>query len=191
MLHLPDTAMKTVELANEHEHVVGIDIAGDENTVPKTGYDKRFVEAFSKAKDYNLCRTVHAGENGPPWHVEFAVRDLDAQRIGHGYATVKDENVIELCQQNNIHLETCPLSSRATGSVSKDWKKHPLKKIVELGLSFSVNSDDTIMTGEDVRGDYRVCLDKIGLTEQDLIKSVSNIQSNKTEYLILKLNNIT
>ncbi|CAD5120230.1 DgyrCDS8802 [Dimorphilus gyrociliatus] len=173
MLHLPDTAMKTVEIAKSYENVVGIDIAGDENTVPKTGYDARFRKAFEEAKNLNISRTVHAGENGPPWHVEFAIRDLDAQRIGHGYATVKDENVIKLCQQKHIHLETCPLSSRATGSVSGDWKNHPLKKIVKLGISFSVNSDDTIMTGKDVRGDFRVCLDKIGLTRQDLISSVS------------------
>ena len=54
-----------------------------------------------------------------------AVRCLYAERIGHGYHVVDDEEVYAESKRRNIHFEVCPISSYRTASVSIDPTDHP------------------------------------------------------------------
>ncbi len=41
-------------------------------------------------------RTAHAGEFGPAENIREAIEQMKVERIGHGYATVKDEEIYKV-----------------------------------------------------------------------------------------------
>jgi adenosine deaminase len=61
--------------------IVALDIAGAENGFKNSTHSV----AFDLAHSYFLKKTVHAGEGFGPESIFQAVRDLHADRIGHGF----------------------------------------------------------------------------------------------------------
>jgi adenosine deaminase len=61
--------------------IVALDIAGAENGFENSTHSV----AFDLAHGYFLKKTVHAGEGFGPESIFQAVRDLHADRIGHGF----------------------------------------------------------------------------------------------------------
>ena len=81
--------------------VVGVDIAGNE----LLRLDPQHIEGFRKAKELGFHITVHAGESGPAANVKTAIEQLGAERIGHGYHVVDDEEIYRLAKERGIHFE--------------------------------------------------------------------------------------
>ena len=53
-------------------------------------------------------RTVHAGEDGPSENVKIAIEQMYAERIGHGYRVMQDQELYDKClKEYNIHFEAC------------------------------------------------------------------------------------
>ena len=99
--------------------VVGMDIAGDEEgldpSMPNM-FDPVTIRVFNEARELGIHRTVHAGEVGPAKCVEQALDILHAERIGHGYRVLEDDNLYARCLRDKVHFETCPTSSILTGA---------------------------------------------------------------------------
>eukprot|EP01083_Nonionella_stella_P242076 844736_1 len=103
--------------------VVGIDIAGNEANRIKNNLI--FDKTFQNAKKMGFHCTVHAGEAAGAQSVKYAIENMCAERIGHGYNTIYDKNVFAMVKQRNIygknmiHFECCPTSSVCTNAVKK------------------------------------------------------------------------
>jgi adenosine deaminase len=83
---------------------------------------------------------IHAGE----WAGAESVREaleLGADRIGHGVTAFDDPAVIEQLVDRGIHLELCLTSNLKTGAI-RSLEAHPLRRAHELGISYSINTDD-------------------------------------------------
>lgn len=95
--------MDVVNLAAKYrgDYVVGVDIAGDE-LLP---LDPRHVEGFQKAKELGLHVTVHAAESGPASNVREAVERMGAERIGHGYHVLDEQEVYQFAKDKRLHFE--------------------------------------------------------------------------------------
>ena len=50
-----------------------------------------------------------------------------ANRIGHGYHSIDNEDTYQRVIKEQVHLEVCPVSSIITKSLDPDIQKHPLK----------------------------------------------------------------
>lgn len=184
MRHRPDWSMDILNLCQEfrEEGVVGIDLAGDENIVEwDVPTQWEHLKVFEEAKRLNIHRTVHAGENGPAESVREAITKLHAERIGHGYHVLDDEKLYHECRDKGIHFEVCPISSYITGSVDPDWEKHPAMRFARDKTNFSVNTDDTTLTGKPLSGDYDVCLQKIGLSREQIMQA--NLNAARSTFL--------
>lgn len=124
-------SMQLAKLAHKYRAagVVGIDLAGDESVVNASHPDdSRHVEAFEFAFNNGIHRTVHSGEAGPASNVKEAIEVLRAERIGHGYRVLDDDDVYRLAKQKKVHFEECPTSSVKTGAVdvkSRGWRWAP------------------------------------------------------------------
>ena len=70
-------------------------------------------------------------------------------------------------------LTVCPLSNTAL-QVVKDLKDHPLKKMMDLGLKVTINSDDPAYFGGQVNKNYEDVQSAINLTKEDLYKLAKN-----------------
>ena len=123
----PVYAAEILRLATECKElgVVGVDLAGSHATAAET-CDEEYRKMFEGAKARGIHRTVHAGESGEAEFVLKAVKELGAERIGHGYHVVDSKEVFDELRRLDIHLEACPTSSIITGSVP-GWEDHPIK----------------------------------------------------------------
>ncbi|XP_037526636.1 adenosine deaminase [Rhipicephalus sanguineus] len=181
----PEWAPEVVELCREYggRGVVGIDVCGvvrpgDEQSVrvgPNASEygeevtDPRIIETFQRAVSYGVHRTVHAAEAGPPATVLRAVRELHAERIGHGYRAVADGgDAYRQALAAGIHFECCPTSSYLTGGVDRN-AEHPILRLKRDGASFSLNTDNPTVTHTTLDDEYRLAL-KLGLTPDDILR---------------------
>lgn len=173
--HMPDWSLEVVSLCQEFadDGVVGIDLAGDESLgeIPAM---KGHVIAFKEARRLNIHRTVHAGEAAPAASVKEALDILHAERIGHGYHVLEDNALYKRIIDEGIHLEVCPTSSILTGAVKPCFKTHPLRRFVEDGVNFSINSDDPLICQTRLDIEQGVAFNQIGLSPAELTRATFN-----------------
>ncbi|CAN9515614.1 unnamed protein product [Ophioblennius macclurei] len=135
MRHMPSWSMEVVELCKKYQHegVVAIDLAGDESLNCEANPEHR--TAYQEAERCGIHRTVHAGEVGPASVVKEAVDVLKAERIGHGYGTLQDQDLYTKLLDKNMHFEMCPISSKLTGACQPDFTTHPNHHVSILHLA--------------------------------------------------------
>jgi len=154
-----ETCHRELDALLEHrDHLVAIDLAGDEQ---KFSADL-FQEHFKRARDAGLEITVHAGEAGGPESVWSAIRELGATRIGHGIRSIEDPALIEYLRNHRIGLEVSITSNVHTAAVD-DYANHPVKALLESGLLLNLNTDDPTISGIDLRHEFEVAAPKAGL----------------------------
>ncbi len=117
--------------------ISGISIAGLEQDCPVS----RFRRMFEALKEHGLGIEIHAGELGGPEEVCEALDVGLADRIGHGIAAFRDEELVARLCDENVHIEFCPTSNLKMGAVDS-LACHPIGRARDLGMNFSINSDD-------------------------------------------------
>ncbi len=130
-------ALELEALLTRVDDLLALDLAGDEAGQPAA----RFVEHFRRAREAGLRITVHAGEADGPRSVRDAIELLGAERIGHGIRAVQDPALMDRLAGSRIGLEVCPTSNLHTSTVAS-YEAHPLRRLVEAGLSVTINTDD-------------------------------------------------
>jgi adenosine deaminase len=78
----------------------------------------------------------------------------------------QESELIALVQERGIHIEMCPTSNLQTGAIER-IEDHPIGRARELGLDFSVNTDDPGAFGCSMTSEYRLLVDHFGFTEAD------------------------
>jgi adenosine deaminase len=156
-------------LLAHREHLVAIDLAGDEERFPAA----LFAEHFRRARDAGLQVTVHAGEVAGPESVWAAIRELGATRIGHGIHSLEDPALVEYLVQKGIGLEIAITSNVQIGVVG-DYAGHPVKRILEAGIIANLNTDDPAISGIDLRHEYEVAAPRAGLTPEQTRQAQAN-----------------
>lgn len=132
------TLLQAYEDIGRPKDVVGLDLAGDE----ETPYSAELPAMIREAKDrYGFGITIHAGETGRVENVRAAVKLFHADRIGHGTAAGKDPDLMDLLAAEEICVEVCPISNRLTGAVPRD-EAHPLQEFRRRGVPFVICSDN-------------------------------------------------
>jgi adenosine deaminase len=117
--------------------VCGVALAGAEDRFPV----RPLRSCFERFHDSGMGIEIHAGELGGPDSVRDALEFGVPDRLGHGIALFQDPELIDLVRERRIHLELCPSSNLRLGVVPR-IEDHPLGRAAELGLSFSINTDD-------------------------------------------------
>ena len=158
---------KAAEL--RHRNVVGIGIGGDENRGPAVW----FRDLYARAADQGLRLTCHAGESAGPESIWSAIRDLKADRIGHGLTAVEDPALMDYLAEHQIPIEVC-LSSNVRTGCCKSLADHPLPKYIERGLMVTLNTDDPEMFETTLNGEYELARQRIELTDAELLELAKN-----------------
>lgn len=141
--------------------LVSFGLGGPEIGVPRP----QFKPYFDRARAAGLRSVPHAGETTGPETVWDALRELGAERIGHGTSAVRDPRLLEYLAEHRIPLEVAPTSNVATRAVPS-LAEHPLKQLVDAGVPVTINSDDPPMFGTDLNTEYAVAAQLLGLDER-------------------------
>lgn len=123
---------------------------------------ENFARVFAAAGDMGLKRVAHAGEEGPPDYVWQALDLLNIDRLDHGNRSLEDPALVRRLADSGMALTVCPLSNLKL-CVVDDMANHPLDRMLELGLSATVNSDDPAYFGGYVADNYRAVAAARGL----------------------------
>lgn len=152
--------------------IVGLDLAGDEIRFPMTPFKDLFVEA----KKLGMGITIHAGEWAGADTVDEAVKELGADRLGHGVRAVENSRTIRLLKERSVALEVCLTSNIQTGVVMS-IDHHPLVDLLDLGLLATLNADDPSISDSTLTDEFQLAVDKLNLGYAELRRMTLNAAS--------------
>jgi adenosine deaminase len=164
------SAEAATELVDElaalrHPRVVALSIDGNEAAAGRTG--PRFAEAFTRAGERGLKRTVHAGESSGPEGVRDAIELLGADRIDHGVRAIEDPALVAMLAERGTPLGVCPTSNLKLG-VYAGIGEHPIERLRAAGVRVSVNTDDPVLLGTSLVAEYALCRAAFGWSDHVL-----------------------
>ncbi len=161
----PGLAEQTTEFALRYrpEGTVALGLAGPEINSPRASYRPY----FEQARAAGLHCVAHAGETVGADEVWSAIRDLGAERIGHGIGAAIDPALLDHLRDNDIPLEICPTSNLCTRAVT-DIKAHPLPVLLRHGVPVTLSTDDPGMFGTSLNREYELVADTFGLATTEL-----------------------
>jgi adenosine deaminase len=163
--HLPEKdAERMLDLADAHRGAIaGIGLDSSELGHPP----RKFKRAFARAREAGFKLVAHAGEEGPPEYVWQAIDELGVDRIDHGNRALEDEALVKRIVRDRLALTVCPLSNLKLCVVG-DLKRHPLKRMLDLGIRATVNSDDPAYFGGYVGDNFAAAAKALGLAAGEL-----------------------
>ncbi|MDG4758800.1 adenosine deaminase [Micromonospora sp. WMMD710] len=158
-------AEETLRIALEErpDGLISFGLGGPEIGVPRP----QFRPYFDQARAAGLRSVPHAGETTGPQTVWDALRELGAERIGHGISAAQDPELLAYLAERQIGMEICPTSNVRTRAVAS-LDEHPLPRLVEAGLLVTINSDDPPMFGTTLNDEYAVAARLLGAGPQGL-----------------------
>ncbi len=156
-------------LLTQKEHLVALDLAGDEANYP----GNLFVEHFKKGRDAGWQITIHAGESAGAESIWQAISDLGATRIGHAVTAIHDPALREYMGEHKIGIEANLTSNLQTMTVPT-LSRHPMRAFLEQGLLATLNTDDPGISAIDLAYEYKVAAPAAGLTADQIRQAQRN-----------------
>ncbi|MZR31336.1 adenosine deaminase [Sneathiella litorea] len=165
-----ESAFETLEQALPYrEKIIAVGLDSSEMGFPPA----KFARVFEKAKAEGFLAVAHAGEEGPPEYVYEALDLLKIDRLDHGNRALENDALVKRLAESQIALTVCPLSNYKLAGV-KDMRLHPIKRMLDLGLKATVNSDDPSYFGGYVNENYEVITESLDLTRAEILTLARN-----------------
>ena len=149
--------------------VIGIGIGGSEQSHPP----EPFAAVYARARQLGFHTSAHAGEAAGAGSIRGAVEVLGAERIGHATRLEEDPALLARLVELQVPLKMCPISNVRTGVVTA-IEAHPIRRYFEAGLLVTVNSDDPMMFGNSLAGEYRLLAERLGFTRAQVRALILN-----------------
>ncbi|MEE8456514.1 MAG: adenosine deaminase [Acidimicrobiia bacterium] len=169
--HLPpEEAIATWHAAQPFtDQLLGVGLDSSEVSNPP----ERFAGVYELAREAGLHAVAHAGEEGPSRYITSAIDSLEAERIDHGVRCDDDPAVVDRLVRDQIPLTMCPLSNVKL-NVFDRIEDHNLKRLLDLGVKVTVNSDDPAYFGGYILDNYLAVAAGLNLEPQDLVQLARN-----------------
>lgn len=165
----PDQGPKTWDYTTQTaiegraEGVVSLGLSGPEYRHPTAA----FAPWFERARAAGLHSRPHARELAGPSSIWDAIRELGAERIGHGVRAIEDPPLVSYLAEHALPLELCPTSNVCLG-VYHALEEHPLPVLYQSGVILTVNSDDPSLFGATLTDELLTLVDSFGLNVGDI-----------------------
>lgn len=132
-----------------------------------------FKAVFDRAREHGFLTVAHAGEEGPPEYIWQALDDLKVSRIDHGVRCTEDPKLVERLREEQVPLTVCPLSNVKL-RVFDSIQDHNLKRMLDLGLRVTANSDDPAYFGGYVDENLNAAQKGLHLSRNDVYQLIKN-----------------
>jgi adenosine deaminase len=164
--HLPvEHAFRTLEQARPF--LLDGTLAGVGMDSSEVGFQPElFKEVFASSKATGTRLTAHAGEEGGPEYVSGALEHLKLERIDHGLSITNDAALMKLVAERGLLVTTCPVSNLKLKCI-KSIKDAPVRKFLDAGVKFSINSDDPSYFGAYIQDCYCAVQDAFNLSTKE------------------------
>jgi aminodeoxyfutalosine deaminase len=150
-------------------NVIGIGLGGDE----RRAGPEQFRNVYEYAAKHGLRSTVHAGETVGPDSIWCALRELEADRIGHGLRATEDPELVRYLAEKQVPVEVCITSNFLTGCCAA-VKEHPVRRFFDAGVLVTLNTDDPDMFRTTLTHEYQIVRQIFGFSEAELRELAKN-----------------
>lgn len=138
-----------IEAALDWPHLAGIDLHGDE-AVPLGDWAPGLWE---RARRKGKLTKAHAGEFSGPEMIHTALDQLGVRRIQHGVRAIEDPLCVDKLVRTGAVLDICPISNVKLGVVPS-LREHPLRRLLQAGVTCTVSTDDPVSFGNCLLDEY-------------------------------------
>ena len=172
-----EDAFETLRQSLPYKHLIkAVGLDSSEKGNPPSKFQKVFEASIIEG----YVPVAYAGEEGPAEYIYEALDLLKVARIDHGNNCLSDSKLVDRLVQEKMALTVCPLSNTALRNVDH-LNNHPLKKMLDLGLKVTVNSDDPAYFGGYLTQNYISCIEALDLS----LDEVKQLVRNSFEYSFL------
>ena len=98
---------------------------------------------------------------------------LGVDRIDHGNRALEDRALVARLRRDQVPLTVCPLSNLKLAVVD-DLAAHPLRRMLDLGLLVTVNSDDPAYFGGYINANFVQVANALDLAPTELTALAEN-----------------
>jgi adenosine deaminase len=151
-----ERAERTLDLALKYDEVFAIGMAGEENHSLQP-----FATIFEKARAAGVHLLHHTGEDAGPDSIREALDVGRTERLGHGIRVLEDPALVAEVRDRGLALEVCP-SSNVTLGLVPSLPEHPLPRLLDAGLTVTLNTDVPSVTGANLAAEYARVRDAFG-----------------------------
>jgi aminodeoxyfutalosine deaminase len=160
---------ETLALREVSDKVVGIGLGGDERRAPP----ELFREVYARARGEGLRTTIHAGETVGAESVWSALRELKADRIGHGLRAADDPELVVYLAEKQVPVEACISSNVLTGCCASA-EEHSVRKLFDAGVLVTLNTDDPDMFRTSLNHEYEIAQEALRFNDDELKQLARN-----------------
>jgi adenosine deaminase CECR1 len=143
-----------LQLAHAHpDLIIGFDAVGHEDPLIRL---REYVPELLRFKQRQIEEglyiplILHAGETlGDGTGTDENLYDallLGSKRLGHAYSLPKHPELMKLCRERNVCVESCPISNEVLRYVG-NMASHPLPILVNHGVPVALSNDDPCQFG--------------------------------------------
>jgi adenosine deaminase len=164
-----ESAMQTLQQALPYKDwLVGVGLDSDEKGNPPL----KFAAVFARARSEGLKLTMHCDVNQQDTltHIGQVLHDIGVDRIDHGVNSLEDPALCAVIAERGLGLTICPVSNRFC---VQDLTATHIKRMLELGMRATVNSDDPAYFRAYMNENLQALLDG-GLSQDDIVQLVRN-----------------
>ena len=140
-----------------------LDLSGDEFAQPI----EVFAPIYRKAGAAGLRLKAHVGEWGTSDDVWRAVEVLELNEVQHGIAASGSPQVMRALANAGVRLNLCPTSNIKLGRVHR-MSEHPIRVLFDAGVRVTVNTDDPLIFGCTLSGEFLALYEAGVMTAREL-----------------------
>jgi adenine deaminase len=128
---------------------------------------EKFCAVFDRARGAGFQAVAHAGEEGPAQYIWQALDLLKVSRIDHGVRCLEDGRLVQRLVAERVPLTVCPLSNVKL-RVFRSMSDHNLRRLLDLGVRVTVNSDDPAYFGGYITENFEASQQALGLGREEI-----------------------
>jgi adenosine deaminase len=151
------------------EWIVGVGLDSDERGNPPVKFEK----VFARARQEGYLLTMHCDidQENSIEHIRQCVQVIGVDRIDHGSNVLEDPDLVEEIRRRGIGFTVCPVSN---GFVTADFKAEEIRRMMDLDLRVTINSDDPAYFLAYVSENLQRIQERLELTAEELVKLQRN-----------------
>lgn len=151
------------------EWIVGVGLDSDEKGNPPA----KFAAVYERARQEGYLLTMHCDvdQDNSVEHIRQALEDIQVNRIDHGVNILENPALVELVLAKGVGLTCCPISN---GYVTDSMKAEGIRKLLDLGVKVTINSDDPAYFTGYVQENVAAIQEALKLTREELVRLQRN-----------------
>jgi adenosine deaminase len=164
------SAAETLERSLPYrDRIVGVGLDSDERDNPPIKFKDVFADA--RAEGFRLTMHCDVDQENSVQHIWQCLNDVGVERIDHGVNMVEDARLVEEINRRGLGLTVCPISN---SHVTDGLKADEIKRLLDLGVRVSVNSDDPAYFPGYMNENLLALQAAANLTRDEIVRVVKN-----------------